>query len=154
MADQSPSQLERARSVDVVSTPRLTLDGADRLITAARTEAASLGVDVVVHVCDPGGHPIAMVRMDASPTFSIEIARKKAWTAAASGAATASLAKDFMSEPTLLHGVAGNVDELITVGGGVPVRVEGRVAGAIGVSGATEDQDHQIADAAVAFVFG
>lgn len=140
--------------MDVVSTPRLTLDGADRLIMAARAEAASVGVDVVVHVCDPGGHPIAMVRMDASPTFSIEIAHKKAWTAAAAGAATASLAKDFLSDPALLHGVAGNIDELITVGGGVPVRVESRVAGAIGVSGATEEQDHQIALAAVASVFG
>lgn len=140
--------------MDVVSTPRLTLEGAERLIAAARAEAASLGVGVVVHVCDPGGHPIAIARMDASPTFSIEIARKKAWTAAAAGAATASLAKDFLSEPSLLHGVAGNVDELITVGGGVPVLVDGRVAGAIGVSGATEEQDHQIAGAAVASVFG
>jgi uncharacterized protein GlcG (DUF336 family) len=140
--------------VDVVRTPRLTLDGAHRLITAARAEAAALGVDVVVHVCDPGGHPIAMVRMDASPTFSIEIARKKAWTAAAAGASTASLAADFLREPSLLHGVAGNVDELITVGGGVPVQVDGRVAGAIGVSGATEEQDHEIARAAVASVFG
>ncbi len=140
--------------MDIVSTPRLTLDGADRLITAARAEAASLGVDVVVHVCDPGGHPIAMARMDASPTFSIEIARKKAWTAAAAGAATASLAEDFLREPSLLHGVAGNVEEMITVGGGVPVQVAGRVAGAVGVSGATEEQDHEIASAAVAFVFG
>lgn len=73
--------------MDVVSTPRLTLDGADRLITAARAEAASPGVDVVVHACDPGGRPIAIARMDASPTFFNEIAHKKAWTAAPAGAA-------------------------------------------------------------------
>lgn len=140
--------------VDVVSALRLTLDGADRLIRAAKAEAAALGVSVVVHVCDPGGHPIAMARMDSSPTFSIEIARKKAWTAAASGVATATLAGDFMSEPSLLHGVAGNVDELITVGGGVPILVSGDIAGAIGVSGATEEQDHRIAAAAADSVVG
>ena len=140
--------------MDVVTASRLTLDGAERLLRAARSEATTLGVSVVIHVCDPGGHPIAMARMDASPTFSIEIARKKAWTAAAAGVSTAALASDFMSEPSLLHGVAGNVDELITVGGGVPVLVDGHVAGAIGVSGATEQDDHQIAAAAAASVFG
>lgn len=54
-----------------------------------------------------------------------------------------------MSDPALLHGVAGNVDHLITVGGGVPIVVDGCVAGAIGISGATEQQDHEIAQAAV-----
>lgn len=140
--------------MDTVTSHRLTLDGADRLLTAARAEATSLGVAVVIHVCDPGGHPIAMVRMDGSPTFSIEIARKKSWTSAASGASTALLAAEFLGEPALLHGVAGNVDDLITVGGGVPVVVDGSVAGAIGVSGATEEQDHQIASVAVSSVFG
>ena len=49
-----------------------------------------------------------------------------------------------------LHGVTANVGDLIPVGGGVPVIVDGAVAGAIGVSGATEEQDHQIATTAVA----
>ncbi len=146
--------MDSAPQPDISTSPRLTLAGADRLTAGARDEAVRLGVSVVIHVCDPGGHPIALSRMDSSPTFSIEIARKKAWTSAASGATTAALAAQFLGEPGLLHGVAGNVDDLITVGGGVPVLVDGAIAGAIGVSGATEEQDHQIASAAVTHLLG
>lgn len=135
-----------------ISTPRLTLAGAEALVEAALTAADDLGVAVVIHVCDPAGDPLALRRMDDSPKFSITIAAKKAWTAAAAGVSTAALAVDFLADPSLLHGVAGNVDDLITVGGGVPVVVAGRVAGAIGVSGATEQQDHEIAEAAVTAV--
>jgi glc operon protein GlcG len=138
----------------VTTTPRLTLAGADALIAAARRHADDMRVAVVVHVADPGGHPLAMVRMDGSPTFSLVVAAKKAWTAAAGGVDTSRLATDFSGNDTLLHGVAGNVDDLIAVGGGVPVIVDGTVAGAIGVSGATEEQDHAIARAAVDTVFG
>ncbi|MEZ5376124.1 MAG: heme-binding protein [Acidimicrobiales bacterium] len=136
-------------SVDV---PRLTLAGAQQLVAAALDEAQTIGVRVVIHVCDPAGDPLALARMDGSPKFSITIAAKKAWSAAAAGAPTAALAAAFADNPTLLHGVAGKVDDLIAVGGGVPVLIDGSVAGAIGVSGATEEQDHQIAATAAAAV--
>lgn len=144
----------RSTPPKITSAPRLTLAGADALVTAARQKAEELGVSVIVHVADAGGHPIAMVRMDGSPTFSVVVAAKKAWTAAASGVDTRLLATDFVGDDTLLHGVSGNVDELIPVGGGVPVLIDGEVAGAIGVSGATEEQDHEIARAAVDSAFG
>ena len=137
----------------ITNVPRLTLDGAQSVVDAARRHAEELGVCVVIHVCDPAGDTIAIARMDGSPKFSVTIAAKKAWTAAAAGVSTAALAADFLGDPALLHGVAANVEELITVGGGVPAVVDGGVAGAIGVSGATEQQDHEIADAAVSDVF-
>jgi uncharacterized protein GlcG (DUF336 family) len=136
------------------TTPRITAEGARDLIAAARSIADQMGVAVVIHVADSAGHPVGMERMDGSPLFSIEIARKKAWTAAAAGTATRDLAAAFNESPALLHGVAGNVDELITVGGGVPVRVDAVVAGSLGVSGASEEQDHEIASDAVTRVFG
>ncbi len=136
----------------VTTTQRLTLDGAQRLVAAALRYADSIGTSVVVHVCDPAGDPLAMARMDGSPKFSVAIAAKKAWSAAAAGTSSAALAADFLADPALLHGVAGSVDELITVGGGVPVVVGECVAGAIGVSGATEQQDHEIAEVAVSKV--
>lgn len=148
-------QLQADAAMSLVSTtPQLTLEGAQRLLDAARRHADSLGVDVVLHVCDAAGDVIAMARLDGSPKFSVTVAAKKAWTAAAAGATTAALATDFLDDTALLHGVAGNVDELITVGGGVPVMIDGSVAGAIGVSGATEQQDHEIAEAAVSTIFG
>ncbi len=138
----------------VVDAPRLSLDGANALLAAARREADALGVSVVIHVCDPAGDPVAMCRMDGAFKFSVTVAAKKAWTAAAAGVSTDRLAADFVPVPTLLHGVAAKVDDLLAVGGGVPVVVDGRVVGAIAVSGATEEQDHDIAAAAVAAVVG
>mgnify|MGYP001821157127 CR=1 FL=1 len=144
----------RSTRPKVATAPRLTLAGADALVAAAREKADELGVAVVIHVADHGGHPLALARMDGSPTFSLVVAAKKAWTAVAAGDDTRRLASAFIGDDTLLHGVAGNVDELIPVGGGVPVMVDGEVAGAIGVSGATEEQDHDIAQAAVDSAFG
>jgi glc operon protein GlcG len=132
-----------------VTAPRLTLWGARLLVDAALETATELDVAVVVCVCDPAGDPIASVRMDGAFKFSIPIAAKKAWTAAAAGAPTSALAPQFLADPTLLHALAPKVDELMTVGGGTPVLVDGQVAGAVGVSGATEEQDQQIADTAV-----
>ncbi len=134
----------------VMNVPRLTLSGARSVVDAALEHARALGVHVVIHVCDPAGDPLAMVRMDGSPKFSITIAAKKAWTAAAAGVPTSEIGADFLVDATLLHGIAANVDESIPVGGGVPVLVAGEVAGAVGVSGATEQQDHEIAEAAAA----
>jgi uncharacterized protein GlcG (DUF336 family) len=136
----------------ITNVPTLTLSGARSVIEAAHEHARALGVNVVIHVCDPAGDPLAMVRMDGSPKFSITIAAKKAWTAAAARASTSTLGADFLADAALLHGVAANVDELIPVGGGVPVLVAGEIAGAVGVSGASEQQDHEIAEAAAAAV--
>lgn len=134
----------------IASTPNLTAAGAQRVVAAAVAEAERLGVGVVIAVVDRGGNPLALLRMDGAPLFSVEVAEKKAWTAAAAGARTDDLRAVFGSDPALLHGLAPKVDRLLAVGGGAPIRVEqsdgSTVAGAVGVSGATEDQDQQIAD--------
>jgi uncharacterized protein GlcG (DUF336 family) len=110
--------------------------------------ADRLGVQVVVSVVDRGGNPVAMLRMDGAFLFSVEAAEKKAWTAAASGLATDRLRAAFNGDATLLHALAPKIDRLMAVGGGTPVLVDGQLAGAVGVSGATEEQDQDIADAA------
>jgi glc operon protein GlcG len=135
-------------AVTSVTAPRLTLAGARQVATAALEAAAGLGVSVVVCVCDPAGDPIVTMRMDGAFKFSFPVAVKKAWSAAAAGVPTSALATQFLGDPALLHGLAPKVDELIAVGGGAPVLVDGRVAGAVGISGATEEQDQHLADAA------
>jgi glc operon protein GlcG len=131
-----------------VTVPRLTLAGAQQIATEALEAAARLGVTVVVCVCDPAGDPVLTMQMDGAFKFSVPLAAKKAWTAAAAGVPTSVLAQQFLGDPVLLHGLAPKVDELIAVGGGAPVLVDGRVAGAVGISGATEAQDQELADAA------
>lgn len=131
-----------------VVVPTITAAGARVAIDAAVAEAERLGARVVISVVDRGGNPIALLRMDGAFLFSVEVAQKKAWSAAAAGFPTAGLRTAFDASPTLLHGLAPKVDQLIAVGGGVPVQVDGQVAGAVGVSGGTEEQDEQIATAA------
>jgi uncharacterized protein GlcG (DUF336 family) len=58
----------------------------------------------------------------------------------------------FNADQTLLHALAPKVDQMMAVGGGAPVVIDGVVAGAVGVSGATEAEDQQIADAAISAV--
>lgn len=138
----------------VTTSARITATGARAATDAAFTVAAELGVAVVVVVTDAAGDVVSVVRGDGAFKFSLEVARKKAWTAATAGARTAELAAGFVASPTLLHVLTPGVDELMPVGGGTPVLHDGMVVGAVGVSGATEEQDQQIADAAVAAVGG
>jgi glc operon protein GlcG len=136
----------------VESVPNLTAAGARLAVDAAVAEADRLGVAVVIAVVDRAGNPLALLRMDAAPLFSVEVAEKKAWTAAAGRAPTDAMRTAFNADPTLLHALAPKIDRLMAVGGGAPVRAGGAVAGAIGVSGATEEEDQQIADVAAAAV--
>lgn len=137
---------------NAASVPTVTAAGARAAIDAALAEAESLGVRVVISVVDRGGNPLALLRMDGAFLFSVEVAEKKAWTAAAAGIPTDRLRTGFNADPTLLHGLAPKVDRLMAVGGGTPVVIDGQVAGAVGISGATEEQDQQIATAAATAV--
>lgn len=134
------------------SVPDLTSEGAQQAVAVAIAAAGQLEVGIVVFVVDRGGHPLALVRMDAAPRFSVEVAHKKAWTAASSGSRTDMLRDVVNADPALLHGLQPGVEMFMAVGGGAPILVGGELAGAVGVSGATEDQDQQIADAAAASI--
>lgn len=138
----------------IASCARITAAGARVATDAAFRHAAELGVAVVVVVTDAAGDVVSVVRGDGAFKFSLEVARKKAWTAATAGASTDALAAGFVASPTLLHVLTPGVDDLMPVGGGAPVMHAGAVIGAVGVSGATEEQDQQIADAAVAALAG
>ena len=128
----------------------VSMDGARRVIDAGVREAGALGVAVVVTVVDPGGHQVAMARMDGSPLLSRGVAADKAWTAIAFGQPTRWWAEALAAEPELA--ALGRNNRLLPLDGGVPLVVDGAVVGGIGVSGATAEQDHRIAAAAAAAV--
>jgi uncharacterized protein GlcG (DUF336 family) len=136
---------------DALLMPTISLAAAERAVRAAVDRAAELGVAVVVAVADAAGELKAYARMDGAPLLSVRIAQDKAWTAAAFGLPTDAwwgLVKD---EPPLLHGIV-KTERLVIFGGGVPLVVEGRVVGGIGVSGGSADQDRAIAEAGAAVV--
>ena len=125
--------------------PMITLAAADRATAAAVDFAAELGVAIVAAVVDPAAHPVSMRRMDGAPMLSIDVAVDKAWTVAAFGQSTEWWAELLAAEPSL--GALGSNNRLMPIPGGVPIVVDGAVVGAIGVSGATAEQDRDIAHA-------
>lgn len=118
----------------------LTLDGAREVVEAARAEAAANGWTVAVAVVDAGGGLIAFERIDGTQPASVEIAIGKARTAAAFKRSTQLFEEGIASgRSTLL------MLDLVPFEGGLPIVFEGEVVGAIGVSGATPEQDGRAA---------
>ena len=133
----------------------VTLDAALAVIAAARKKATGIGVAMNIAVADDGGNLVAFARMDGAWLGSIEIAQDKAWTARAFDISTKELAS--MSQPKQpLFGIAEtHRGRVIIFAGGIPLKAGGEVVGAVGVSGGTPDQDHEVAEAgAAAFVPG
>ena len=71
-----------------IDGPTVSAAGASRVVEAAVRRAEELGVAVVVWVVDPGGHDVAMLRMDGAPLLSRQVARDKAWSSVAFGQPT------------------------------------------------------------------
>jgi methyltransferase len=130
----------------------LTMEGAQAAIRAATAEAGRLGVAVVIVVSDPAGNQIAAARMDGAPMLSLGVAADKAWTVAAFGRPTHWWEESLAADPTLAQLTEGR--PLLALAGGVPVVDGNELVGAVGVSGATGDQDRQVAEAAAASAVG
>lgn len=129
--------------------PSLTLELALLAMPAALAEAHRLGVRVSVSIVDASGQLINLAHMDGAPAPSRDIAHDKAWTAVGFGLATGAWEERLASMPPSVRDGLLQRPRLAMFGGGVPVKVEGMVVGAIGVSGATAAQDEQCAQAGV-----
>lgn len=129
----------------------LTLTHALECIDKGAAKARELGFRVAIAVVDEAGHLVACHRMDGALWVTPEIARAKANAAAAFRASTEELEKRFSGARELF---ANNVAalpgvELVFGKGAVPLVEDGRIIGAVGVSGAVPaDNDHAIADTA------
>ncbi|HEX7661497.1 MAG TPA: heme-binding protein [Pseudonocardiaceae bacterium] len=136
----------------VAETATLTLEGARRALEAAVREAQRIGVAVCVSVADQAGHLLAFGRMDGAPLLSVSLSQDKAYTVAAfAGLPTHEWFDMIKDEPPLLHGIV-KTNRLTVFGGGIPVRVDGKLVGAVGVSGGSAEQDRSVAEAGAAAV--
>jgi uncharacterized protein GlcG (DUF336 family) len=108
-------------------------------------------VRISVAVADEAGALLAFARMDGATRLSARTAFDKTQTVILTGKATLefgrNLREDLGEEPELFHGMIVRRD-LVPFGGGVPLLIAGRLAGAVAVSGATSIQDHEIAQRA------
>jgi len=129
----------------------LTLKHALECIDKGAAKARELGFQVAIAVVDDAGHLIACHRMDGALWVTPEIARAKANAAAAFRASTDDLEKRFSGNRQLFaSNVAALEGHQFVFGKGAILLVEeGKIIGAVGVSGAVPaDNDHAIADAA------
>jgi uncharacterized protein GlcG (DUF336 family) len=125
----------------------VTLADARRIIEAAEKKAHEIGQPMNIAVADAGGNLVAHVRMDGAWMGSVDISIKKAWTSRAFDISTKDLAplaqpgKDFFG----IH--ASNDGRVMIFAGGIPLKKGDQVVGAIGVSGGSGKQDHEVAEA-------
>ena len=126
----------------------LTLEEAQQVIARAQARATDSGIRVTVAVVDEGGHLVALARMDGAPPLSPQVAEAKAVGAAMlyrDGAGLADLARD-------RPGFFSVADRLVRVPivpglGSLLIRRDGKVLGAVGVSGGKPEQDLECAEA-------
>jgi uncharacterized protein GlcG (DUF336 family) len=124
---------------------------AQKMVNAAVTKARELGVGENVAVLDDGGDLKAFNRMDGAPIPTIEIAQNKAYTALF-GVSTQDFFSFIQGDPSLLAGLP-TLARVAAWGGGFPIKVDGEIVGAIGLSGApTVQNDVDCARAALALV--
>lgn len=128
----------------------VTLADARRVIQAAEKKAAEIGQPMNVAVVDGGGNLVSHVRMDNAWIGSIDISINKAFTSRAFDISTKELAAFSQSGGQFFGIHVSNGGRVMVFAGGIPLKRDGKVVGAIGVSGGTGDQDQAVAEAGAA----
>lgn len=128
----------------------VTLEEATKVVEAARKKAEDIGVAQNIAVVDAGNRLVAFARMDGAWIGSIDIAQSKAFTARAFDMETKALGKLSQSGEPLFGIHVSNIGKIIIFAGGIPLKRDGQVVGAIGVSGGSVEQDQECAEAGVA----
>jgi uncharacterized protein GlcG (DUF336 family) len=125
----------------------VNLEDARRVIAAAEKKAEEIGQPMNIAVADAGGNLVAHVRMDNAWIGSVDISIKKAWTSRAFDITTKDLAGNSQSGDQFFGIHASNDGRVMIFAGGIPLKKDGKVVGAIGVSGGSGEQDHAVAEA-------
>lgn len=128
----------------------IQLEDARRIIVAAEKKAKEIGQPMNIAIADAGGNLVAHVRMDGAWMGSVDISIKKAWTSRAFDITTKDLAQHSQSGGQFFGINASNDGKVMIFAGGIPLKKDGKVVGAIGVSGGSGDQDHAVAEAGAA----
>ena len=128
----------------------LTLERAYKVVMAARQKAEELGVLMNIAIVDEGNNLLAFARMPGAWLGSIDIAQGKAYSARAFDMPTKELGKASQPGESLFGIHASNNGKIIIFAGGIPLKENDKVVGAIGVSGSSVEQDQEVAEAGVA----
>jgi uncharacterized protein GlcG (DUF336 family) len=126
----------------------ITLEQSQAIIEACRSEATAIGQPMNIAVVDDAGHLVAFAAMDDTKLIGEDIAQKKALTAVYFQVDTRDIAP-LVQPGQPLYGIEATTDgRLVVFGGGVLLRgADGRIAGGVGVSAGSVDEDPQVAEA-------
>lgn len=136
---------EKLSSIDMDSN--LSLEKARKIIRAGERKAKEMNIAAVFAVVNPEGNLIIEERMDNAILVSIEVAYKKAYTAAALKLNTEDLTA-LVQPGAMFYGLQSD-PKYIVFGGGILLKVDGKIVGAVGVSGGSAQEDMEIAKACV-----
>ena len=125
----------------------VNLADARRIIAAAEAKAVEIGQAMNIAVVDGGGNLVSHVRMDGAWIGSIDISINKAFTSRAFDITTKDLADNSQSGDQFFGIHVSNRGRIMIFAGGIPLKKRGKVVGAIGVSGGSGEQDHDVAAA-------
>jgi uncharacterized protein GlcG (DUF336 family) len=126
----------------------ITLQRAKQVARAAEDEAVRQGWPMVIAIVDSGGNLVLQHRLDQAQHGSVEVARQKAETAVRFRRST-KLFEDALAQGGLHLRLLG-MTNLTPLDGGIPLVLDDKVVGAIGVSGMQSTQDAQVAQAGAA----
>lgn len=130
----------------------LTLAEAKQMLEAGEAKAASLGIPYNIAVVDAGGALIAFTRQDGALAGSIDLAIGKAKTARMFDKTTDHLAELAQPGAPLFGIEQSNGGNVVIFGGGLPVKVDDQIVGAIGTSAGSVEQDIAVAEAAASAI--
>src|ERR1700758_296550 len=130
------------------------LEDARRVISAAEAKAREIGQPMNIAVVDAGGNLVSHIRMDGAWLGSIDISINKAFTARAFDISTAELGENSQPGQQFFGIHVSNHGRIMIFAGGVPLRRDGSIIGAIGVSGGSGTQDDAVARAGASALAG
>jgi uncharacterized protein GlcG (DUF336 family) len=126
----------------------MTMEKAQRIIEAGIGKAKQIGQPMNIAVVDAGANLTAFTRMDGAWLGSIDIAINKAFTAKAFDISTQELGRNSQPGDQFFGIHVSNHDRVMIFAGGIPIRKDNQIVGAVGVSGGSGEQDQAVAEAA------
>jgi glc operon protein GlcG len=138
--------LTTTSQAQVLDKKVLSLEAAKKIAATAEADAKAKGARVVIVVVDDGGHLLVLERLDDTQVASVEVGIGKARTAAIFRRPSREFEEQIKSGRIAALALPGATP----LQGGIPITVDGKVIGAIGVSGETPAQDESIAIAGAA----
>ena len=139
----TPAAAQSAPPVPSVYGDPISVEQALAVVQRGLDEGASRGLPLAIAVVEPSGELVAFARMDGVPYGSIPLAQAKARTSARFRTTTASREEQVNNGRIALL----TADDFVAIGGGMPIVIDGRVVGAVGISGGTSAEDAVVAAA-------